>query len=210
MRDEVSIHLTRAGKRYNRDWIFRNLSLEIPSGSRTALIGPNGSGKSTLLGVLSSFLSLSEGDIQWKKNGVRQDKEKIFEQIAICAPYLDLPEMYSALELFEFHFGLKRKFGTTTFQELLESAGLGKVGNKLIRDYSSGMKQRIKLLLAFYSDVPVLLLDEPTSNLDASGINWYNSLLEELPPHRTLIVASNLSYEYEICNQYLILSDFKN
>lgn len=210
MMDEVSIHLTRAGKRYNRDWIFRNLDIEIPSGSKTALIGPNGSGKSTLLGVLSSFLSLSEGEILWKKNGALLEKEKIFEQIAICAPYIDLPEMYSAEELFEFHFGLKRKSGTSTNISLLESAGLGTVGNKLIRDYSSGMKQRIKLLLAFYSDVPVLLLDEPTSNLDASGINWYNRLLEELPPQRTLIVASNLSYEYEICNQHLKLSNFKN
>ncbi len=210
MMDEVSIHLTRAGKRYNRDWIFRNLVLELPSGSKTALIGPNGSGKSTLLGVLSSFLSLSEGEIHWKKNGVILEKEKIFEQIAICAPYLDIPEMYSATELFEFHFGLKKKFGSATNQALLENAGLGTVGNKLIRDYSSGMKQRIKLLLAFYSDVPVLLLDEPTSNLDASGINWYNRLLKELPPHRTLIVASNLGYEYEICDQQLKLSDFKN
>ncbi len=209
MKSGVGLRLHQAGKRFNRDWIFRALSLELPAGQQLALTGPNGSGKSTLLGVMSGYLSLSEGKIDWFSGEKTIERETVYNQMMLTAPYLELPEHLSATELFDFHFKLKGSRYSGDYNSLLESAALHRVSHKAIRDYSSGMKQRLKLLLVFYSAVPFLLLDEPTSNLDQAGIDWYLQLKENETAGRTLVIASNQGYEYAGCRLQLNVQDFK-
>lgn len=209
MKTGVGLRLQQAGKRFNRDWIFRSLLLDLLPGQQLALIGPNGSGKSTLLGVLSGYLSLSEGTILWQHNDKPIQREALYNQIVITAPYLELPEHLTAAEIFDFHFKLKGSRYSGDYADLLASAGLHKVSQKTIRDYSSGMKQRLKLLLVFYSDVPLLLLDEPTANLDQSGIDWYLELKASEAAGRTLVIASNQPHEYEGHHLLVNINDFK-
>lgn len=196
----MQIQLNNAGKRFNRDWIFRNLRLNFSTNNKYAITGHNGSGKSTLLQCIAGAVYLSEGDISFESNDTILPSEKQFQLISICSPFLEVIEEMTANEFFQYHHSFKPFDVKYSIEKILEEIGLSKHADKQIRYYSSGMKQRIKLAQAFYSQTPVLLLDEPCSNLDASGISLYNKLIEELTENRILIIASNDSTEYSFCN----------
>lgn len=205
----MTISLSDTGKRYNREWIFRGLSYEFITGNAYAITGPNGSGKSTLLQVLAGAVAHSEGTINWKKGGAIIDPDQVYRQLSIAAPYLDLIEEMTALEFLEFHQSFKPFLAGFSIETMLERVGLQNALHKQIRFYSSGMKQRIKLIQAIFSDTALLLLDEPCSNLDAPGIAMYQALMEEFSPNRLVIVSSNDPQEYGFCAQQLSILDWK-
>lgn len=193
----MQIRAENLGKRFSTTWIFRNLNIELKYGGRYCVTGPNGSGKSTLLQILAGITPASQGKLTFTSNNKKIDPSTIYKHLTITAPYLDLPEELTLKELLSFHFRLKPLRGNSSFDELVNKAGLSKAINKQIRHFSSGMKQRIKLLLVLYTDVPLIFLDEPTSNLDQEGIDWYKNELEKLPKDRLVIIFSNQAYEYE-------------
>jgi ABC-type multidrug transport system ATPase subunit len=209
MSSELHIRLADAGKRYNRDWIFRNLSFELAPGGRLSLTGSNGSGKSTLLQVMAGYQSLSSGSRTYEVAGKPLGEDQLYKYLSIATPYLDLPEAYSLQELLAFHFSLKPKKTDFDLKVWIESAGLQPHLNKKIQHFSSGMKQRVKLLLALGADVPLLLLDEPTTNLDEQGVNWYQSLIETLAGEQSIVVASNQAHEYAFCTQNIDVTAYK-
>jgi ABC-type multidrug transport system ATPase subunit len=86
---------------------------------------------------------------------------------------------------------------------------LEKASNKQLRNFSSGMKQRVKLAQAILSDVPVVLLDEPCTNLDADGISLYHRLMNNYCADRLLIVSSNDEVEYKFCQHKISIMDYK-
>ena len=92
----------------------------------------------------------------------------------------------------------------------MEKIGLKNAAKKQIRNFSSGMKQRLKLALAIFDQAPILLLDEPCSNLDQEGIQTYHQLMQAYAMHKLIIVASNDPQEYQFCSQQLSLSNFKS
>src|SRR5207245_7717974 len=163
------IQLHNAGKRDNRDWTFRNVNTSFADGNAYAITGPNGSGKSTLLQVIAAALQTNEGRIDWQlkgQNGLKTlSEEDVHSQIAICAPYLEVIEEMTATEFLKFHASFKPLLPQVSVAEIINIVGLQKAADKQIRFYSSGMKQRIKLAQAIFADVPVLLLDEPCTNL---------------------------------------------
>jgi ABC-type multidrug transport system ATPase subunit len=206
----MQIHLTAASKRFNKEWIFSNLDFSFTTGQHYALIGNNGSGKSTLLQIIAGYIGLTKGTIHWTSNsGEDIDSANIFQYISIAAPYLELVEEFTALEQIDFHQQFKPLQTGLTPIELLEKIGLGNAANKQIRNFSSGMKQRLKLALAIFDQAPILLLDEPCSNLDQEGIQTYHQLMQAYAMHKLIIVASNDPQEYQFCSQQLALSDFK-
>jgi len=206
----MQIHLTAASKRFNKEWIFSNLDFSFTTGQHYALIGNNGSGKSTLLQIIAGYIGLTKGTIHWTSNsGEGIDSTNIFQYISIAAPYLELVEEFTALEQIDFHQQFKPLQTGLTPIELLEKIGLGNAANKQIRNFSSGMKQRLKLALAIFDQAPILLLDEPCSNLDQEGIQTYHQLMQAYAMHKLIIVASNDPQEYQFCSQQLALSDFK-
>jgi ABC-type multidrug transport system ATPase subunit len=209
MSSKLHIRLADAGKRYNRDWIFRNLSFELAPGGRLSLTGSNGSGKSTLLQVMAGYQSLSSGSRTYEVAGKPLGEDQLYKYLSIATPYLDLPESYNLQELLAFHFSLKPKKSDFDLKVWLESAGLKPHLNKKIQHFSSGMKQRVKLLLALGTDVPLLLLDEPTTNLDEQGVDWYRSLIETLAGEQSIVVASNQSHEYAFCTQNIDVTAYK-
>ena len=205
----MKISLTDAGKRFNRDWIFRHLTYEFSAGQSYAIIGPNGSGKSTLLQVLSGGMQLNEGNGQWVMNNKQLASEHIYNSISICAPYLEVVEEMTLTEFLSFHSGFKPFLSSITSEKIISILGLENAVNKQIRNYSSGMKQRVKLAQAIFSDVPIVLLDEPCTNLDLTGIQLYHDLINEHCKNRMVVVSSNDEVEYGFCKERLNVNDFK-
>jgi len=199
------ISLIGAGKRFNKDWVFQSLNVDFEQGQHYALIGNNGSGKSTLLQVIAGFTNLSKGTIEWANT----DSQSIYDQISIAAPYLELVEELTTLEHFEFHAKFKSLTENLSIQEMIQLIGLEKSTHKQIRYFSSGMKQRLKLALAIFSTTPILLLDEPCSNLDKEGYALYKQLIQQYAMQKLIIVGSNDPEEYAFCTQQINLMDYK-
>jgi ABC-type multidrug transport system ATPase subunit len=210
----MTIDLQNLGRRFNQEWIFRNVNYQFAGSERYAVLGPNGSGKSTLLSVLIGSLSPSEGEIHYQEGHsagtIKQiPVENIYKQLSFAAPYLDLVEEFTLLETIAFHFQFKRFYGGMDAESLLNLLGLAKSQDKALKYFSSGMKQRTKLALACCADTPLLFLDEPTSNLDTQGVDWYLGLIERFSVNRMLVIGSNQEFEYSFCNHYVQLSDYK-
>jgi len=211
----MKISLTDAGKRFNRDWIFRHLSYEFSAGRSYAIIGPNGSGKSTLLQVLSGAMQVNEGNIQFAVDSQQSTVnssiafENVYRNISICAPYLELVEEMTLIEFLNFHAGFKPFLASITSEKIISIVGLENAVNKQIRNYSSGMRQRVKLAQAIFSDVPVVLLDEPCTNLDTTGVELYKQLIEEYCKERMVIVSSNDHHEYDFCDNRINITEWK-
>jgi ABC-type multidrug transport system ATPase subunit len=205
----MKISLTDAGKRFNRDWIFRHLTYEFSAGQSYAIIGPNGSGKSTLLQVLSGSMQINEGKAEWTIDNKQLASENIYNSISICAPYLEVVEEMTLTEFLNFHSGFKPFLSLITTEKIISILGLENAVNKQIRNYSSGMKQRVKLAQSIFSDVPVVLLDEPCTNLDETGVNLYKQLIEEYCKKRMVIVSSNDHHEYDFCSNRINITDWK-
>ena len=199
----MKILLTDAGKRFNREWIFRHFNYTFEEGQSYAIIGPNGSGKSTLLQVLSGSMMLSEGNVQYSVSNAQYSIETIYQHVSIGAPYMEVVEEMTLKEFLSFHGKLKPLLPSFSITEIASILGLEKAINKEIRYYSSGMKQRLKLGQAIFSDVPVVLLDEPCTNLDADGIQLYHRLINEHCKKRVLIISSNDVQEYGFCEHVI-------
>jgi ABC-type multidrug transport system ATPase subunit len=205
----MKIKFSNAGKRFNREWIFRNTDLEFNSSSSYAITGPNGSGKSTMLQCIGGMLQLSEGSIQYGIDNKQFAGEEVYKQVSFCAPYLDVIEEMTLTEFLQFHNQFKSFIDNFSIQQIIEEIGLNGAINKQIRYYSSGMKQRVKLAQAIFSDTSIVLLDEPCSNLDAKGIDLYHSLIKKYCSERLVIVCSNDEVEYSFTNKRISVLDYK-
>ena len=203
----MQITLNNVGKRFNREWIFRHFDYTFSAGKKYAITGSNGSGKSTLLQVIAGSLSHNEGKDDFTVQQQVIEDEQHFQEISIAAPYLELIEEMTAGEFLSFH--KQFKLLTIPDKEILEIAGLQKAVNKQIRYYSSGMKQRLKLAQAFFCNSAVLLLDEPTTNLDPEGILLYQQLIENYTAEKLVIISSNDLQEYEFCDAVIAIGDYK-
>lgn len=205
----MEIILQNIGRRFNRDWIFRGVSYVFKSGESYAILGRNGSGKSTLLQLVAGSLSPSEGTVSYQKDAATVDPDDIYQSLSIAAPYLELIEEFTLSEMIDFHFKFKSYLPTFDKQTLVELLELQSSKNKAIKYFSSGMKQRVKLALAICSDTPVVLLDEPASNLDAQAVEWYQNLVQTYCNNRILLICSNQEPEYFFCKHRLSLADYK-
>jgi len=204
----MEIQLKDAGRRFNQEWVFRNMNYTFRSGSKYAVLGPNGSGKSTLLSVLLGNLAPSEGTITYT-NRQEIPVDQIYRHISFAAPYLDLVEEFTLQETIAFHFKFKKFHPDIDAARLMDLLGLAKAQDKALKYFSSGMKQRTKLALACCTDTPLLFLDEPTSNLDKQGIEWYHKLIHNFSAGRLILVGSNQEDEYSFCDYFIPVTDYK-
>ena len=206
----MTISLSDAGKRFNYDWIFRHFTYTLRSGNKYAIVGPNGSGKSTLLQAIAGYSWLSEGTLIATNNkGIHIPDDQLFEQIALAAPYLEVVEEMTLLEFLSFQEKFHPFQHGITLESICERLGLQAARNKQIRYFSSGMKQRIKLGQALFAAKPIVLLDEPCTNLDADGIELYHRLLEELTSDKLLVICSNDENEIRTCHERIDIRDYK-
>lgn len=192
----MKIKTENLSKRFSREWIFKNFSFTFEDTLTYALVGPNGSGKSTLLQILWGQLPPSGGIIKYSIKSKELRAEDIYQYLSIATPYMELVDEFSLDEMLRFHFKFKKLRNGVSIDEILETSELAHARQKRISNFSSGMRQRLKLLLAFHSDTPLLFLDEPTSNLDKQGMEWYLQNLDKLRDHCLILIASNQEHEY--------------
>ena len=206
----MQILLSETGKRFNRDWVFRNFSYQFHSSGTYAITGPNGSGKSTLLQVIAGAVVPSEGTVTYKTDKKAIEADNAFRFLSVAAPYQELIEEMTLSEFLQFHKKFKPLLNSLSVTDIISMINLEASANKQIRYFSSGMKQRVKLAQAFFSDTPVLLLDEPCTNLDEDGIQLYHRLIEKYTTNRIVIVSSNDTGEYGFCREKIYMGDISN
>ena len=192
-----AIRLKNVSKKFGNVWIFKNVNADFEPGKKYALTGPNGSGKSTLLKIIAGIITPNRGEIAF-------GSKFAYNEISFCAPYLELPEELTLDELFAFHKEL-RTINISIENFVVEMQIDPK---KEIRNYSSGMKQRIKLALALYTESMVVLLDEPCANLDAHWTGWYLQKVKQITAEKLLVISSNIPAEYDFCDTVFDISDF--
>jgi ABC-type multidrug transport system ATPase subunit len=206
----MHILLENTGKRFRFDWIFRKLNYKFQSGERYAILGPNGSGKSTLLKVLSGHLTPSQGKIGFYTQPEQPiAPEYLYRSVSYAAPYIELIEEYTLEEALQFHTHLQPMQNGVDADGLQDILALPRARGKEIRFFSSGMKQRLKLALAICANTPLLLLDEPATNLDTQGVAWYKDLISTFAADRLVVIASNDPHDAEFCGTHLAVVDYK-
>jgi ABC-type multidrug transport system ATPase subunit len=206
----MEITLNQIGKRFNFNWIFKGVSVQIRANEPWVILGSNGSGKSTFLSILAGASIPSDGEIQWKLNHSIVEETSIYQHVSIAAPYLELIEEFTLQEHLNFHFSVKPLIQGVSKRDLLGIVGLEKAADRRISYFSSGMRQRLKLALAILSDTDVLLLDEPLSNLDKKAATWYADLIKQFGKDRVIVVCSNHQQEeYAFCKHRLSIEDFR-
>ncbi len=211
MQNTIHITVTNAGKKFGKEWIFKNVNLQISPKDKLVILGLNGSGKSTLLQALTGYLTLNNGTIEFKDIKNSFDPEHQYQFVSLASPYLELIEDFTLREQIEHIAVFKPYLNQLSINEVVELSGLANHQNKYIKLFSSGMKQRLKLTLAILADAPILFLDEPTTNLDATVIKWYKELIANYASHKTIVVASNsIKEEYEFCTTVIEMENFKN
>ena len=208
--DPFAISVDDLSKRFNREWIFKNLSFEFLPGFVYAITGPNGSGKSTLLQVVWGQVPPTSGAIRYRKNGAATPIEEVFRHVSIATPYMDLVDEFTLREMLDFHFSLKKIREGYTAADLIGIMYLEKAAEKQLRNFSSGMKQRLKLGLALYTQADVYFLDEPGTNLDANAFTWYRAELEKIEKTAIALIASNDPNEYPQSARILNVMDYKS
>lgn len=206
----MEITAQQLSKRFRYEWIIKSLDYTFAEGQAYAILGPNGVGKSTLMKMLSGYLSPTRGKVSFSLHGQPLDRDQLYRQVAYAAPYIDLIESFTLDEAIRFHRRFKAFQAEITPQDIHDLLAFRKSKHKQIRYFSSGMKQRLKLALALASDTALLLLDEPTTNLDTQGVDWYQGLVERfVSQDRTVIVASNVEQDYHFCTDHLSILDYK-
>lgn len=204
------IILENTAKRYAKEWIFRDLSYTFEKNNSYVILGSNGSGKSTFLQVVASVLTPSKGKISYIENNKAIDDENIYKHISLSAPYMELPEEFTLSEVIDFHLNFKEFYNGIDKDKFIEICYLQNAENKIVKNFSSGMKQRLKLGLSILSKSNALFLDEPSSNLDENGINWYKELIVNYNNDRIVVVCSNnIESEFFFCNNSIQIEDYK-
>ena len=204
----MTLSTENLGKRFNREWIFRNFTHSFQPGVY-AITGPNGSGKSTLLQILWGQLPASQGTLDYTGTSEKIPVEEIYQHLAIAAPYMDLIEEFTLGELLRFHFSFKKPRNDKGLDELMDMLELAHARSKIIGHFSSGMKQRLKLGLALFSDVKMVFLDEPTTNLDKQAVAWYWRHFPLLEEKSLVFIASNHENEYPPKATKINMMDYK-
>ena len=193
-------------KKFGRQHILQNVHFELQPGSKNVVLGANGSGKSTLIKILCGALEASDNPPIYQYDGEIIEPKKAGQYCGIAAPYVALNPMFTLIETLDFHenmCGFSKDFDQAHW---LEKAGLAEHKHKRLSTFSSGMQQRVRLILAVANDRPMLLLDEPTSNLDKDGISFYHQLVATFAQSKTVLVASNhLEHEYNFCTEEIKL-----
>lgn len=201
----MDLSIQKLTKAFNQKLVFQDLTFTIQSGSRFAITGPNGSGKSTLLKILSGGLLPSGGNIMYSIAGRDITEDILYRFVHFVAPYNTIIEELTLPEVFQLHRNLGLLSSYKDYKEWISGLEYPFQSGRQVKTFSSGMKQRVKLGLTLLDDRPLILLDEPGSNLDAQGKEWFYSLLNRLTPSQTLVIASNDQAEIAACHSGISL-----
>ncbi len=190
------IRLEHVAKAYKNNVIFRDLSLEIPTGASVAVTGYNGSGKSVLLKLITGFSRPDSGTITVDGNVIGKDVDFIQNAgVFINAPqFMNSATGYENLMMLA---EINRKIGKEQILQILDRVKLTEAKDKKVRTYSQGMIQRLRIAQAVMEQPDILIMDEPLNALDRDGIDIAHSIFQEYidDPSKTLLFASHSAEE---------------
>lgn len=204
-RNPLSIRGDNISKRFGYRAIFRNINFEFHSPHSTAITGPNGSGKSTLLKILAGIISPASGSIEFNLNGRTISREERFSSIGYLGPEINPYDELTAYENIIFAASGASKNGrfesapSGRADLLLSELGISRYRDSPVKVFSSGMRQRLKFILAVINDPPVLFLDEPGMNLDSAGKEAVYKMISGFAAEKIVVIAANESSEIALC-----------
>lgn len=199
----ISISVNSISKKYDRRFLFRDLSLVIGNGDSLCIKGPNGSGKSTLLRILAFLTPATKGTVSYSINSLEIDRSMVPGHIGFLSPQIEPYGEMTALE--NIMFALRRPLARDIVEGYLQQFGLFKHRNVAIQYFSTGLKQRLKYLISIINDPDILFLDEPGSNLDISGKNTIYAHINECKSSKIVFVATNDQVEEKLCDRIITL-----
>lgn len=187
--------------------VFSGIDFQLSNTSSLAITGPNGCGKSTLLKIMAGVLTKTSGELNFRIYGKNIRNSEFLRHYSFVAPYLNIYEEFTPFELTKIYCSFKgESFDDQRFNHLLHIFNLKKRKNTPINSFSSGMKQRMKYILAFHHQNEIILLDEPFTNLDIHGIDILKELIHEFRKSGSaIVIASNDDREIELCSNTLDL-----
>ena len=198
-------------KSFGRRLIFKNINFEINNAGTLGISGANGAGKSTLVKIVAGINSPSTGKVIHKYNNKEITFEKLHNFIGFVSPYLVLYEEFSAWENLNLFAEIRNvAFNKEKIEYLFNLFLLFNRKDDLVKTYSSGMKQRLKFIFALMHSPQLIILDEPTSNLDNEGKECVYKIVEKESYENIVLIASNEKSDLQTCNKIIKLEDFKN
>lgn len=201
------VEVVNLAKVYGYRKLFSDVSVVIPDHSVFVVLGHNGAGKTTLLRILCGLIPATAGHVQVTLDGKALTKSEKRAQIGLVSPDLELYGELTALENLEFFAGVRGlHFNLGKAREMLEFVGLQGRGNDYVSTYSSGMKQRMKYAYALLHHPHILVLDEPTSNLDEKGVELADTVIRRQRESGIVIMATNEPREVSYADQTLSLA----
>lgn len=206
---EIELYAKDLTKKFDRKAIFENINFSLKRGSATAITGRNGSGKSTLIKIIANLLSETSGELNLFLGGEKQKKETLYKFLGFVSPYLNLYDEFTGYENLKLVSDI-RGIGYENIDTVLKRVGLYPRRNDQLKIYSSGMKQRLKVAFSILHNPEVLLLDEPTSNLDLEGVGVIDDIANEYKKDRILIIATNDAHERSLCDSEINLNSGAN
>jgi heme exporter protein A len=196
----IRLQAVNLSRKFDRRQIFKDVNFELMPGSSTAITGRNGSGKSTLIKIIANLLLQSSGSIDLYDGGTKVKKESVYKYIGFVSPYLSLYDEFTGYENLKLISDI-RGSGHENIDNVLRRVGLFNRKDDILKIYSSGMKQRLKIAFAILHEPQILLLDEPTSNLDLEGITVVDDIAHEFSKKGILIIATNDTHERSLCSR---------
>lgn len=202
----MEVYLQNLSKSFEGKWVFRDLSYSFNTGGFYAITGPNGSGKSTLLKIIAGYLTPTKGSIDFYEANNSIPSESLFRYLSLAAPFCEFPEELTFPELITFYQNFKALSPGVSQSRLIDLFSYQKKISLPLSQYSSGMLQRTKILLALASDTPLIILDEPTSFLDLQGKEWFKELLGTFrTPEKLIVMATNMEEERQLAEKECFL-----
>ncbi len=193
-------------KYFGRRLIFKNISIDYQYNGIFGISGPNGSGKSTLVKIIANIISPSSGKVIHSNDSKEIPSEKLHNYIGFVSPYLVLYDEFSAEENIKFFSKIRNvKYDKEKIDYLFNEFLLEDRRNDLVKTYSSGMKQRLKFIFALMHSPKLIILDEPTSNLDNDGKEKVYKLINEESRNNIVLIASNEDNDLRICTDVINL-----
>ncbi|NLT51772.1 MAG: ABC transporter ATP-binding protein [Ignavibacteria bacterium] len=206
----ISVSAENLCKNFGRRFVFKNLNFIFDKPGIYGIAGINGSGKTTLAKIISGVLSPSQGKIYCSVNSLKINPEEIQKYIGYAAPYVVFYDEFTAYENLKMLSVIQGiDFNSNRCEKLLTEFGLYERRNEHLSNYSSGMKQRIKIIFAMMNNLPLIIFDEPITNLDSAGKEIFYRLLKQQAINSLIIIASNEEADLALCSKIIIMENFR-
>lgn len=204
MNCNLSIKAENLGKKFGKKKLFSGIDFKLEPGSSLAITGANGSGKSTLMKIAAGLASPDSGSVIYESDGTLIDESSIYRYIGYSSPEINLYGELTCIE--NAGFSCSSKKSSVNIPGLIEKLGLTNDSSKQVKFFSSGMKQRLKIICSLVNDPPVVFFDEPGTNLDAEGKDAVYSIIKKISETKIVIIATNEQYESSLCSNQIKLT----